>query len=320
MGKLPPSSCRCGLFMSDSSSSPAARKLKESLIVGFLKGSACLPLWLSRGLGTVTGWSSYCLRTNMYRITRENIALCFPQLDAVARSRLVRASLIETGKMLFETGAVWLRDYSWVKRKILAVHHRNLLDDALAEGKGVVLLAPHLGNWEVLGLYLSEIPTATFLYQPPDIEALEKIIREGREKAGATLVPTNRRGVLALLKVIKSGGFTGILPDQVPDAAGGAFAPFYGVPALTMTLVDNLRERSDARVVAAYAKRVQGGFEIHFEAAAAGIDAADTLTALTALNQTVENCVNAIPAQYQWEYKRFRKQPEGMPKRYRKKK
>lgn len=306
--------------MSDSASAPAARGLKQKLIVGFLKTTACLPLWLSRSLGVVAGVGSYALRSGSYRVTRENLELCFPQLDPAARNRLVRASLIETGKALFETGAVWLRDYQWTQSKILAVHHREILDDALAGGKGVILLAPHLGNWEVLGLYLSAIPTATFLYQPPDIEALEHIIRTGREKAGATLVPTNRRGVLALLKVMKDGGFTGILPDQVPDAAGGEFAPFYGVPALTMTLVNNLRERSGAQVIAGYAARVRGGFEIHFVPAAAGIDADDSITALTALNRTVETCVNAIPAQYQWEYKRFRKQPDGMPKRYRKKK
>lgn len=288
-------------------------------MVGFLKSTACLPLWLNRGLGSGVGWICYMSRNSMYRVTRENLELCFPHLEATERKRLIRASLLETGKMMFETGAVWLRDFRWLKSKILAVHNREILDDALAEGKGVVLLAPHLGNWEVLGLYLSEVPTATFLYQPPDIEALEKIIRDGREKAGATLVPTNRRGVLALLKVMKTGGFTGILPDQVPDAAGGEFAPFYGVPALTMTLVNNLRGRSGARVVAAYAERVKGGFEIHFAPAATGIDAEDTLTALTALNQTVEACVNTIPAQYQWEYKRFRKQPLGMPKRYKKK-
>jgi KDO2-lipid IV(A) lauroyltransferase len=306
--------------MSDSSSSSSSARWKENLMVGFLKSSACLPLWLNRGLGSGVGWLCYLSRNSLYSVTRENLELCFPHMDATERKRLIRASLRETGKMMFETGAVWLRDFGWLKSKILAVHNREILDDALAEGKGVVLLAPHLGNWEVLGLYLSEVPTATFLYQPPDIEALEKIIRDGREKAGATLVPTNRRGVLALLKVIKTGGFTGILPDQVPDAAGGEFAPFYGVPALTMTLVNNLRGRSDARVVAAYAERVKGGFEIHFAPAAAGIYADDTLTALTALNQTVEACVDTIPAQYQWEYKRFRKQPPGMPKCYKKKK
>lgn len=289
-------------------------------MVSFLKASACLPLWLSRSLGAGAGWVSYVSHNSLYRVTAENLTLCFPAMGEVERKQLIRASLIETGKMMFETGAVWLKKHAWLKSKVLAVYHRDILDDALAEGKGVVMLAPHLGNWEVLGLYASEIPGATFLYQPPDIEELERIIRDGREKAGATLVPTNRRGVLALLKVMKAGGFTGILPDQVPDAAGGEFAPFYGVPALTMTLVNSLRERSGCKVIAAYAKRVKGGFEVHFKAAEDGIYSEDTVAALTGLNKTVENCVNDIPSQYQWEYKRFRKQPEGMPKLYKKKK
>jgi KDO2-lipid IV(A) lauroyltransferase len=180
----------------------------------------------------------------------------------------------------------------------------------------VVLLAPHLGNWEVLGLYLSDVADITSLYQPPEMAALEPIIRQSREKVGAKLVPTNRRGVAALLKVIKNGGFTGILPDQVPEASGGDFAPFYGVPALTMTLVDNLRSRSDCLVIAAYAQRIKGGFEIHFLEADPGVYSSDQSEALVALNRTVENCVNGVPEQYQWEYKRFRRQPEGMPRRY----
>ncbi|WP_439134426.1 lysophospholipid acyltransferase family protein [Pseudomaricurvus sp.] len=302
---------------SDSSSPPG---FKERAIVAFVKVCACLPLWLSRSLGTGAGWISYGCRNSLYRVTRENLELCFPAMDEAERNRLIRASLIETGKLMFETGAVWVRDLSWTASKIQTVHDRSILDDALAQGKGVVLLAPHLGNWEVLGLYLSEVPGAMFMYQPPEIAELERIIREGREKAGATLAPTNRRGVLAILKAMKQGGFTGILPDQVPDAAGGEFAPFFGVPALTMTLVNSLRERSGCTVIAAYAERVRGGFEIHFKSADDGVYSEDTVAALTGLNKTVENCVNDIPAQYQWEYKRFRKQPQGMPKPYKKKK
>ncbi|MBU3068702.1 lysophospholipid acyltransferase family protein [Aestuariicella sp. G3-2] len=302
------------------SDSPSSLSFKERVIVFCLKGSARLPLWLSRGLGGVLGWASCVCRNSLYRVTRENLELCFPTMAEAERKQLIRDSLIETGKMMLETGAVWMKDQAWLESKILAVHQREILDEALAEGRGVVTLAPHLGNWEVLGLYLSEVPGATFLYQPPEIEEVDRIIREGREKAGATVVPTNRRGVLALLKVMKAGGFTGILPDQVPDAAGGEFAPFYGVPALTMTLVNSLRERSGCKIIAAYAERVKGGFEIHFEHADERIYSEDTLTALTGLNKTVEKCVDAIPAQYQWEYKRFRKQPEGMPKLYKKKK
>ena len=303
--------------MSDSAK-PESVAFKERVAVGLLKASASLPLALSRAIGHLIGRVTFWMKGRMYSVTDENLSLCFPQMQADQRQRLVLESLIQTSQMMMETGAVWLRDYDWVKQRILKVHDRHILDDALAENRGVILLAPHLGNWEVLGLYLSEVAEVTSLYQPPDMQTLEPIIRQSREKVGAKLVPTNRKGVMALLKAMKSGGFTAILPDQVPDAAGGEFAPFYGTPALTMTLVNNLRSRSDCRVIAAYAKRVKGGFEIQFKSADEGIGAETESEALAALNRTVEACVNDIPAQYQWEYKRFRKQPEGYPKPYKK--
>ncbi len=291
---------------------------KERLVVGFLKASACLPLGASRVLGSMIGQIAYWMKGRMYQVTEENLSLCFPLMPDSQRQTFVRRSLIQTGQMMMETGAIWIRDYKWVETKILKIHNLELLKDSLADERGLVLLAPHLGNWEVLGLYASEMGDVTSLYEPPAMKSLEKVIRQSREKLGAKLVPTNRKGVVALMKAIKAGGFTGILPDQVPEASGGEFVPFYGVPALTMTLVNSLRVRSGCRVIAGYAERVSGGFEIHFIEADSAIDSDDEIEALTALNRTVETCVDAIPEQYQWEYKRFRKQPEGFPKRYKK--
>lgn len=205
-----------------------------------------------------------------------------------------------------------IKGYRWLEPRILRVHGRDVLARALATGKGVLLLAPHIGNWEVLGLYLARQAAVTSLYQPPDMATLDKVIRSSREKSGATLVPTNRRGVAALVRALKAGNVSAILPDQVPDKrAGGAFAPFFGHPALTMTLVTNLRRSAGCQVVAGLARRVPGGFEIHFLEAADGIDSDDEARALAALNATVEACVAICPEQYQWEYKRFRKQPDG---------
>ncbi len=291
-------------------------EFKERLALAFLKLSARLPLWLSRGLGKLSGQIAYWSKGKNYAVTAENLDLCFPHLSAIERDRLARSSLIETGQMMMETGAVWLRDYDWVQSKILKVHNFELLRSGLEDERGLVLLAPHLGNWEVLGLYLSEVGEVTSLYEPPAMKTLEPVIRQSREKVGAKLVPTNRKGVVALMKTIKAGGFTGILPDQVPDASGGQFAPFYGVPALTMTLVNSLRLRSGCQVIAGYAERVKGGFEIYFLEADSAISSDDEAEALAALNRSVEKCVDQAPAQYQWEYKRFRKQPEGLPKRY----
>jgi KDO2-lipid IV(A) lauroyltransferase len=289
---------------------------KHHLATTALRVSACLPLVCSRGLGYLLG--QYLARSDSAsgRVTRENLRLCMPQLPASERELLARASLVETARAMLETGAVWLRDYRWVERRIVAVEGLELAQAALADARGLIILAPHLGNWEVLGLYLSTLGPITSLYQPPDNPVLEQIVRHSREKVGATLVPTNRQGVTALLKTLKSGGFTAILPDQVPEPSGGAFAPFFGVPALTMTLVHNLVQRTHSQVLMAYARRVPGGFVIVFRHAAEGIGGDDEQRSLAQLNSSIEACVRAVPAQYQWEYKRFKKQPPGSAKVY----
>lgn len=303
--------------MSSNTESPSV-PFKEKVVVGLLKASACLPLSVSRALGSIIGQIAYWTKGKMYLVTEENLSLCFPNMLVGERKTLVRRSLIQTSQTMMETGAVWLRDYHWVKSHIRQVHGHEILQDAIDDERGVILLAPHLGNWEVLGLYVAEFTELTCLYKPQGMTTLEPIIRNSRERAGAKVVPTNRRGVVALLKIMKRGGFTAILPDQIPETSGGDFAPFYGVPALTMTLVNNLRARSGCIVLSAYAKRVAGGFDVHIKRADEHINSDDDTEALAALNRTVESCVNDVPEQYQWEYKRFRKQPEGFPKRYKK--
>ncbi|NHN38819.1 lysophospholipid acyltransferase family protein [Pseudomaricurvus alcaniphilus] len=291
--------------------------IKEWLALRLLQFSAVLPLPLSRALGAVIGRCGALLQSRSYLVTLKNLELCFPAMPVAERRQIARLSLAETGKMLLETGSIWLREIAWVNKKILRVHNQSLLDAALASNRGVVLLAPHLGNWEVLGLYLAQVSNVTSLYQPPDMPQFETIIRQSREKSGAKLVPTNRRGVMALLKALKAGELTAILPDQVPDKkAGGSFAPFFGQPALTMTLVHNLLRSANCVALAGYAQRVPGGFEIHFLEADAEIYSVDPALALAAMNRAVEQCVLQIPEQYQWEYKRFRKQPDNKPNPY----
>lgn len=86
------------------------------------------------------------------------------------------------------------------------------------------------------------------MYEPPKMVQLEEWIKTSRERAGATLVPTNVRGVAALLKALRKGQTTAILPDQVPPPASGDFSPIFGVPARTMTLVHNLIQKSGSHL------------------------------------------------------------------------
>ena len=299
--------------MSESTSSASAQ---DTLLVFLIKLIGLLPLGASRFLGALIGRSAALLRTSFYRVTLRNIELCFPDMTESQRKELAVASVCETAKLTLETPVVWTRDYSWLEQKIVSVENRELLDAAKEKDEGLIILAPHAGNWEVLGYYIANLIPITNLYQPPGNSALEKVMRESREKTGASIVPTNRRGIASLVKILKQGGYTGILPDQTPDLSGGDFAPFYGVPALTMTLVHNLRKRTNCQLVAGLAKRVPGGFAIEFMTVDEGMYSDDEQESLAALNRTVEKVANRDLKQYQWEYKRYRRQPEGVANPY----
>ncbi|WP_280547333.1 MULTISPECIES: lysophospholipid acyltransferase family protein [unclassified Halomonas] len=245
------------------------------------------------------------------RVTRTNLAEVYPSRSPAERRQLSRQSLTHSTATMLELGFAWMGDPDRVEASILKVHGRELLDEARAEGRGVIVLAPHFGNWEVLNFWLSGHFPFTAMYEPPKLAPLDPIIRQGRERQGASLVPTNSRGVAALLKALKRSEAVGILPDQEPDWGSGVFAPFFGRLAYTATLLPKLVARTEARVVTGVALRLPGkGFALHFLAADARVYDPDEVTSATGVNASVEAAIALDPAQYQWEYKRYRKTPE----------
>jgi KDO2-lipid IV(A) lauroyltransferase len=173
--------------------------------------------------------------------------------------------------------------------------------------RGVLILAPHHGNWEMVGLYLGQRYGITSMYLPSQGAAVDELVRSGRSRSGATLVPADTSGVRAVLKVLKSGGIAGMLPDQVPKGAGAEPSPFFGQSALTMTLASNLLQKTGARAIFAFALRLpEGGFKLVFREPDPAIYSDDLAQSLAGLNRGVENCAREQPEQYQWEYKRFK--------------
>jgi KDO2-lipid IV(A) lauroyltransferase len=186
-----------------------------------------------------------------------------------------------------------------------------LLRAELAQGKGLLVLAPHLGNWEVVAPYLASIAPLTAMYQPSGAQALDNLILSGRSKNNIQMAPTNRKGVSMLLKALQGGTIVGILPDQVPEKnSGGEPALFYGRYAMTMTLIHSLIDRTQCRVVSTFAQRVPGGYKLVTLPADPMIYSADQAESLQGLNKSVEACVSLAPAQYQWEYNRYRWVPQ----------
>lgn len=291
--------------------------MKDQLAPFIVKFFARLPLRLLRGLGALVGQCMWLSKGRAARLTRANIRWCFPELSPDEQTQLAKASLRETAKTAMEAGAIWRNSWDWLDQRILVKEGDDILRSKLAAGKGVLVLAPHHGNWEVVAPYLASVARLTAMYQPLDNPALDELVLAGRSKLNISMAPTNRKGVMMLFKALQAGTIVGILPDQVPaDDAGTAVAPFMGQPALTMTLVHGLIQRTGCAVCSCYAERVKGGFKIVVMEADPAIYSEDQVTSATGLNASVEACVRRAPDQYQWEYKRFRRLPEGYPNPY----
>jgi len=292
--------------------------MKVALIKIILYISACLPLQVSHGLGFLVGWGLFLFPNHSRRITRINIALCLPALSASEQRNLVRRTLIEMGKTIFEVGALWLRPGGNTLRLIKQVQGKELVDTALSTGKGVILAAPHQGAWEAAGLYCSAHYGISCLYRPLKMQQLDALVTRARGRMGGQYVPANTDGIRTLYKSLKQGNAVAMLPDQEPLEGTGVFAPFFGVPAYSMVFLGRLAAKSGAPIIFAWCERRSWGrgYNLHFREAPASAHSADTLEAARANNQAVEDCARTNLAQYQWSYRRFRRRPEGEQEYY----
>ncbi len=274
---------------------------------------ASLPLPVAQFLGARLGSLLNRFDNRERRVARINIALCFSELSAEKQADLVKQTLQENAKTLLEMPRIFRRGGHYTIGLVKSVEGLQYYHDAIATGHGVILLAPHLGNWELVVHYLNQYAPITAMFAPPKQLFLQDIMRKGRQSSGATLVPANGQGVRAQLRHLKKGGVIGILPDQKPaPGTASVFAPFMGQPAATMLLAHNLSRRTQAVVLMTFAQRLTNGtFTLHIFPAPSAISDSDAATAATALNQSIEKCIQLAPAQYQWTYKRFALQPDG---------
>lgn len=282
--------------------------------VHLIKLFAHLPLPLVRALGWLAGWLMYLLPNRERHNAAVNLQLAFPELAVDERRRMLRRVLIENARTFLEMPAAWCRPGEFWMRRCTIADGGALMRAKLAEGRGVLVAAPHLGNWEVGVHALATTAPATILYRPPRQAALERLIVDGRSHQGATLVPIGPAAIRAMYAALKRGEMVTILPDQQPKPGRGAgvFAPFFGVPALTMTLFGRLARRSGAPVLLTWAERnPDGNYTLHFREAGADVADPDEAVAATALNRDIEAVIRTCPSQYLWTYRRFNARPDG---------
>jgi len=276
-----------------------------------------VPLSILQWGGRRLGELFFYLDTRMKRVTLVNLKLCFPEQGEAEIRTLALRSLQSTGQVVAEAGLVLGKINSATERCIKTVEGDALLRGR--NGAGVLLLVPHFGNWELINYYVSSRHNLLALYDPPKLKSLDSALLKLRKKSGGELYPANPAGLRQMFKALKRGKIVGLLPDQVPERTAGVYVPFFGVPALTMTLVSRLIHQTGARVVFGYALRLPNsqGFQICFSAATDTLYKADSLGCLQAINAHIEEIVSQATDQYQWEYKRFKRGPDKAVDRYR---
>ena len=278
--------------------------------------SSVFPLEVSRAVGR--GFSRLLLTadTQTVRIVRRNIDLAYPHLSREGRVHLLKDTMSEHGALVFELGHVWRRSSAYVLSKLRVVGLEHL-ESAARDECGVLVLAPHVGNWEVLSHHLVTQGDLLCLFEPQKLPSVGREVLAARQRAGGAYVPTTPKGLVKLVRHFKRGGMTGILPDQVPGhESGGLNVPFMGVECFTASLCANLLTKSGARAVMAGVFRVKGGWELVYQPASNGIYEADLGVALRAMNDDIETLIKGRDAQYQWSYKRFRTLPKDGTNHY----
>ena len=283
--------------------------MSKYLVVGIFNLLASMPLWLLHRLGGLLGWMAYKQSGSYAECMRENLSRAWQDRPEAEFHTLLNANIIEAGKGMVELAWVWRRPLEQVLAKIKECHGWELVEATLASGKGLVMLTPHLGCFEIIALYVGARMPMTSMYRVPRQAWMDTVVRQGRERGQMKLARADIGGVRTLYKALKRGEVIGILPDQVPGNGEGEWVPFFGRPAYTMTLVTRLLESSGAAVIMCIAERLPRGEGYILRFTPLELNAGLPVT--LQINHAVEATVRSCPAQYLWSYNRY-KVPSGV--------
>jgi KDO2-lipid IV(A) lauroyltransferase len=275
-----------------------------SMLLFVLRLLACLPLSWLHAIGRGLGRAVYAVPGRYRDRLRRNAALAGYDEPGFAWRAAAQA-----GAMILEIPKVWLRTAQCMA--LTQSGDDACVREALAGGRSVLCLTPHLGSFEIVGRRYSQYGPMTVMFRPARKALLNPVMEQARGTAKMRAVPATMQGVREFVRALKRGEIVGMLPDQAPSEGDGVWAPFFGKPAYTMTLAGKLaRQPGVAAIVCAAERLPRGqGWRMHHLPLPQPLpeDAAE-LAAL--LNAHMETLIRRFPEQYLWSYNRY-KTPAG---------
>ncbi len=284
--------------------------------LGLLRASLWLPYPALLALGRGLGGLLYHLVPSRRRVVLTNLRLCFPQMPEAQRHRLAKQNMAATATALFEGALSW-----WGKderlRPLYRIEGLEHLQQARAQGKGVILLGGHYTTLEISGRLLAfHVPGLQPIYKPARNPLFEAFMASSRKRLFDDLLPSSE--MRRIVRSLKAGKVVWYAPDQDFGRKQTVFAPFFGVATASLTSTAGLARLAAAPVVPYYSERLPGkaGYLIRLLPALKGFPSGDAVADASTVNQTIENQARQVPEQYLWVHRRFKTRPEGEPSVY----
>ncbi len=249
-------------------------------------------------------------------IAETNLCLCFPELDEAKRHELVKQSFHSNGISLLETGLCWWGSENKL-RSLCHVDGLEHLEAARELGKGVILFSAHFTCLEIGGRLLAQHTPFYVMYKYHRNPLFEAVMKDGRERR--FLGAIERSDVRSMIKTLKAGHACWYALDQDFGTINAVFAPFFGIPAATLTSTSRIAKMTGASVVPFFVRRLEdgSGYQLTLLPALENFPSADDQADATLTNSLIETEVRKAPAQYLWAHRRFKSRPEGEDDVYR---
>ena len=279
-----------------------------------LKMTALLPLWLLQHIAIAAAFALYCLNSSIKRITATNIQLAYPHLSQEAQRKLIKKSIRSQCLTYLEFIKCWGMPPAYSLSLLSNIYGESILKEALDNKKGIIVVVPHFGCWELLNAWLNVYTQPMIMYKPNKNKGINRYVLEARQKFNATLVTADETGIRAIFKHLKQGGLTVILPDHLPKASGGIYSEFFGQNTLSATLVSKLGSKTQCNIIGLSCIRNAdlSSFDVHCTQLSDDILSKDLQQSVDTLNRAMQEIINNAPEQYIWSYKRFRNCAENI--------
>jgi KDO2-lipid IV(A) lauroyltransferase len=269
-------------------------------------------VWLGRGLGRLI----MRVAAKRRHIVSVNLELCFPELAAQERERLLVENFESMGIALLEMGMSWWSPNRRLE-KLFTVEGMDNLEQALKAGNGAILLSAHFTTLEIGGRMLAMRTPIQVLYREHKNAAMEYVISRGRNRFTDKAIL--RDNLLGMRRSLRQNIPVWYAPDQDFGIGKGAFVPFFGIPAATLTVTSTLAKMANSPVVPFVQTRLPGsrGYVLKLYPALEEFPGESAEDDTRRINEFLEARIREQPAQYLWAHRRFKTRPQGKAPIYR---